>query len=48
MIAPALRKIEEALRSMALDPDLRTPDALKLQAMRIAAQAEMVEQGIAE
>lgn len=48
MIAPALRKIEADLRAMAADPEICTSDALKLQAIRVAAQAEMIERGISE
>lgn len=48
MTAKALRKIEAELLAMAKDSDLLTPQAVKLAAWRIGAQAEMLEQGIAQ
>lgn len=48
-IAPALRKIEAELLKMAAESehDPVDPTALRLLARKVAAQAEMVEEGIA-
>jgi hypothetical protein len=49
MIADTLRKIERELDSLALDASDEhpvDPFALKIIARRIAAQAEMMEEGI--
>ena len=46
MTARALRKIEADLLGMVKDPDTMTRESIKLAAIRIAAQAEMIEAGI--
>jgi hypothetical protein len=46
--ARALRRIEADLMGMAKDPDTMTRENVKLAAIRIAAQAEMIEEGINE
>jgi len=48
MTSKALRKIEADLLGMVKDPDLMTREAIKIAAWRVGAQAEMLEQGIAE
>lgn len=48
MTTKALRKIGESLIAMADDPHLATPEALHTAAVRINAQAEMIERGLGE
>ena len=46
MTARALRKIEDRLRELAHDPDQITPHELRVIAVQVGAQAEMIEQGL--
>ncbi len=48
MIASALRRIERDLAEMARDPDSITPEKIDIAARRVGAQAEMIEEGVAE
>lgn len=48
MNATALRTIEAELLALASDPDPVPHEAVRHAARRIAAQAEMIEEGLAE
>lgn len=47
MTASALRKIESELIALTADDEPVSPEAVRLAARRIGAQAEMLERGIA-
>lgn len=48
MIAASLRKIESELLALAAEGEPVEPDAVRLVARRIAAQAEMLEEGLGQ